>query len=82
MLDDFVVVTVTRSGPLYVRLRPDSRGLVVLYNFDPVPDDPVTGSPCLGAIESVGSVTPGDAVVSGRMKRTLVPRKYQAPPGS
>lgn len=64
MLDDFVVVTITRPGPLYVRLRPDPRGLVIVNNFDPLPDDPHTSCPRLGPVEGVGTVFPGDAVVS------------------
>lgn len=63
MLDDFVVVTITCPGPLFVRLRPDPRGLVVVNNFDDVPDDPHTGCPRLGPIERVGTVMPGDALV-------------------
>lgn len=63
MLDDFVVVTITRPGPLYVRLRPDSRGLVIVNNFDVVPDDPHTSCPRLGPVESVGAVMPGDSLV-------------------
>lgn len=66
MSDDFVVVTITQPGQLFVRLRPDPRGLVVLNNFDLVPDDPQTSCPRLGPIENVGTVTPGDAVVSAR----------------
>lgn len=64
MLDDFVALTITRPGPLHIRLRPDPRGLVILNNFDFVPDDPQTGCPRLGPVESVGTVTPGDALVS------------------
>lgn len=64
MLDDFVVVTITRPGPLYVRLKPDPRGLVVVNNFDKVPDDPDTGCPRLGPVENVGTVMPGDCLVS------------------
>lgn len=64
MLDDFVVVTITRPGPLYVRLKPDPRGLVIVNNFDPVPDDPITGCPQLGPVEIVGTVMPGDSLVS------------------
>lgn len=64
MLDDFVVVTITRPGPLCVRLRPDARGVVIVNNFDIVPDNPHTGCPRLGPIESVGTVMPGDALVS------------------
>ena len=64
MLDDFLVVTLTRPGPLHVRLKPDSRGLVILNNFDPLPDDPHTSCPRLGPIEGVGNVMPGDALVS------------------
>lgn len=64
MLDDFVVVTITRPGPLYVRLKPDPRGLVVVNNFDKVPDDPETGCPRLGPVENVGTVMPGDCLVS------------------
>ncbi|CAM9453657.1 unnamed protein product, partial [Laminaria digitata] len=64
MLDDFLVVTVTRAGPLYVRLRPDTRGLVIVNNFDLVPDDPDTGCTRLGPVEGVGAVMPGDALVS------------------
>ncbi|CAN0021830.1 unnamed protein product [Ectocarpus sp. 8 AP-2014] len=64
MLDDFVVVTISRPGPLYVRLKPDSRGLVILNNFDVVPDDPHTSCPRLGSLESVGTVIPGDALAS------------------
>lgn len=67
MLDDFVVVTITRPGPLYVRLKPDPRGLVIVNNFDPVPDDPITGCPQLGPVEIVGTVMPGDCLVSGRL---------------
>lgn len=63
MLDDFVVVTITRPGPLSVRLKPDPRGLVLLNNFDSLPDDPHTSCPRLGPLESVGSVMPGDALV-------------------
>lgn len=68
MLNDFVVVTLTRPGPLYVRLRPDARGLVVVNNFESVPDDLHTGCPRLGPIESVGMVMPGDALVSRRAR--------------
>lgn len=68
MLDDFLVVTLTRPGPLHVRLKPDSRGLVILNNFDPLPDDPHTSCPRLGPIESVGNVMPGDALVSCRFR--------------
>lgn len=64
MLDDFVVVTITRPGPLSVRLKPDPRGLVILNNFDSLPDDPHTSCPRLGPLESVGNVMPGDALVS------------------
>lgn len=68
MLDDFVVVTITRPGQLYVRLKPDPRGLVIVNNFDRVPDDPDTGCPRLGPVEIVGSVMPGDALVSWRLR--------------
>lgn len=64
MLDDFVVVTLTRPGPLSVRLKPDPRGLVILNNFDALPDDAHTSCPRLGPLESVGNVLPGDALVS------------------
>lgn len=64
MLNDFVVVTLTRPGPLSVRLKPDPRGLVILNNFDSLPDDPHTSCPRLGPLESVGNVMPGDALVS------------------
>ncbi|CAN0177550.1 unnamed protein product [Scytosiphon promiscuus] len=64
MLDDFVVVTINRPGPLYVRLKPDPRGVVVLHNFDDAPDDPRTSCPRLGPLESVGTVMPGDALAS------------------
>lgn len=70
MLDDFIVVTITRPGPLYVRLRPDPRGLVVVNNFDVVPDDPHTSCPRLGPVEAVGAVMPGDALVS--LKRFIL----------
>lgn len=63
MLNEFVVVTLTRSGPLSVRLKPDPRGLVILNNFDSPPDDPHTSCPRLGPLESVGNVMPGDALV-------------------
>lgn len=66
LLPDIVLVTISRPGPLFVRLRPDPRGLVILNNFDLVEDDPLTGCPRLGPIESVGTVSPGDAVVSPR----------------
>lgn len=67
MLDDFVVVTISRPGPLHVRLKPDPRGLVIVNNFDPLPDDPHTSCPRLGPLELVGNVMPGDALVSVRM---------------
>ena len=81
MLDEFVAVTLVRPGPLSIRLRPDPRGLVVLNNFDLVPDDPQTGCPRLGPVESVGTVTPDDALVSleislrFRRRRQTMPNK-------
>lgn len=63
MLDDFVVVTINRPGPLCVRLKPDPRGVVIVHNFDDAPDDPRTSCPRLGPLESVGTVMPGDALV-------------------
>ncbi|CAN0011335.1 unnamed protein product, partial [Choristocarpus tenellus] len=64
MLETVVEVSITHPGPLYVRLKPDPRGLVVLSKFDRVPDHPVTGCPSLGPVEAVGTVGPGDVLVS------------------
>lgn len=71
MLDEFVVVTITRPGPLHLRLRPDTRGLVVLNNFDILSEDPHTSCPRLGPVEGVGTVMPGDALVGFWVSRML-----------
>lgn len=81
MMDDFMVVTVTRPGPLYVRLRPDARGLVIVNNFDLVPDDPLTGCPRLGPVEGVGVVMPGDALVRLDECATHPPKSTRKPKG-
>ncbi|CAN0001803.1 unnamed protein product [Discosporangium mesarthrocarpum] len=70
MLDTVVTVTVEDPGPLYVRLKPDPRGLVVVNNFEQVPDDPVTGCPRLGPVEAAGTVVPGDALVCSPLQCT------------